>query len=402
MAASPLSAGSSELLRTLVQDARTPLVTGRSVVTFKDGGYAAGMDDLRKTHGATLVADARDFPGQAVTFQTLTDAQVIGFPEIEVAVVTGEAAVTHNLMPRAAIAPDSPIRSIDPEHFAFPSQVAVRFQASPQHTWNLIACEVPRSPFIGSGIRVAVIDTGFDLAHPEFADRPIVAHSFVGGSVHSPLGHGTLVAGIACGPVIATPPHPRYGIAHGAEIFIGKVVDNSGDSTQALVLAGMNWAIANRCAVINVSLGEDIPEQPSYTQAGQRALDAGCLIVASAGNFSVRPFVIKHAGAPANSPTIVSVASLDCTLEVAKSSAGHKIDLAAPGVEILSAAPRPKLHATGFGTSMAAPHVAGCAALWASSNPNLRGVQLRHALIASAKPLPLPARDVGAGLVQAP
>ncbi len=409
--AARLSASSSELLRTLVQQARKPLVTGRSVVTFKDGGYGAGMDAQRKTHGPARVVDARDFSGQAVMFQTLTDAEVIGFPEIEVAVVTGEAAATHKLMPGTAIAPDSPVRSIDPEYFAFPTGGTSPEQPEDQarleqslagHTWGLAACNVPQSPFSGSRIRIAVLDTGFDIGHPEFAGREIVHHSFIGGPVESGGGHGTLVTGIACGPQRATAPLPRYGIAHAADIFFGKVFEGE-VSTQEIVLAAMNWAIANCCTVINASLGEEISPQPSYTQAGQRALDAGCLIVASAGNFSNRPFSIACAGAPANSPTIVSVASLNERLKVARSSAGHKIELAAPGVEIFSAAPSETMHATGNGTSMAAPHVSGCAALWASSDPSLRGARLRDVLIASAKKLPrLPARDVGAGLVQAP
>jgi len=69
---------------------------------------------------------------------------------------------------------------------------------------------------------------------------------------------------------------------------------------------------------------------------------------------------------------------------------------------VFSSWPRPQLHNTISGTSMATPHVSGCAALWAQSNVNLRGAALRAKLTSSARPLPLPASDVGAGLVQAP
>jgi subtilisin family serine protease len=93
-------------------------------------------------------------------------------------------------------------------------------------------------------------------------------------------------------------------------MFIGKVLTNSGSGTQAQVLAGMNWAIANKCAVISMSLGAQIPVQPSYTAAGQAALNAGCLIIAAAGNASARPGNIQPTGAPGNSPTAFSAPGL--------------------------------------------------------------------------------------------
>ena len=247
-----------------------------------------------------------------------------------------------------------------------------------------------------------MLDTGFDLGHPEFAGRSFVTATFVGQPVQDLHGHGTHTAGTATGPQAPPGSIQRYGIGFRTQIFIGKVLTNSGSGTQAQVLAGMNWAIANRCEVISMSLGAQIPVQPSYTAAGAAALNAGCLIVAAAGNASNRPGVINPAGAPANSPTIMSVAALDSALRVASFSNGGKIDIAGPGVNVFSSWPRPTLHNTISGTSMATPHVAGCAALWAQSSAALRGAALRARLIATARHLPFPASDVGAGLVQAP
>ena len=98
----------------------------------------------------------------------------------------------------------------------------------------------------------------------------------------------------------------------------------------------------------------------------------------------------------------MSVASLDPTLSPSNFSNFGKVEIAAPGRDVFSSVPRPTRYGTKSGTSMATPHVAGCAALWAESNPALRGMTLWKKLQSTAKPLPLPAMRVGAGLVQAP
>jgi subtilisin family serine protease len=98
----------------------------------------------------------------------------------------------------------------------------------------------------------------------------------------------------------------------------------------------------------------------------------------------------------------MSVASLDPTLTPSDFSNFGKIEIAAPGRDVFSSMPRPRLYGIMSGTSMAAPHVSGCAALWAQSDETLRGVKLCKALQSSALNLNLPAYAVGSGLVQAP
>jgi len=429
VAAQRLSASTDDLLLAALERGGDTSKTGRYLVTFKEGAAEAGLQSLQSQKGFR-VADARDFENQAVSFEQTGDAEAVVFPEIGVALVSGEAAAARGMTAEAFIEEDSPVHSIDPEHFMFVAGInpndylrgflraaqtiytdlgepaaAEQAEVTPAvvgATWGLIACKVPPSHFNGSGIKVAVLDTGFDLGHPEFVGRSFVTNTFVGQPVQDLHGHGTHTTGTACGPQAPAGPIPRYGIGFRTQIFVGKVLTNSGSGTQAQVLAGMNWAIANRCAVISMSLGAPIPVQPSYTAAGTAALAAGCLIIAASGNDSHRPGLIAPAGAPANSPTIMSVAALDSALNVAIFSNGGKVDIAGPGVNVFSSWPRPILHKTISGTSMATPHVSGCASLWAQSNPALRGTALRAKLIATAKHLPFPASDVGAGLVQAP
>src|SRR5262245_21250957 len=423
-----VSATADQLLLAALESGRDTSKTGRFLMTFKEGARDAAVRSM-KTKSGLRMASARDFESQAMDLSQVGDADAVVFPEIGVALVSGEAAAARN-MGTAGVAEDSPVQSVDPEYFMFATQInpadylkgvlsiaeAIYKDLGAQPassvgdvvaevmgaTWGLTACRVPPSNFDGNGIKVAVLDTGFDLGHPEFAGRAFATGSFVGQPVQDLHGHGTHTAGTATGPRTPAGLIPRYGIASRSQIFIGKVLSNSGSGTQAQVLAGMNWAIANRCQVISMSLGAQIPVQPSYTAAGASALANGCLIVAAAGNASNRPGVINPAGAPANSPTVVSVGAVDNALRVAPFSNGGKVDIAAPGVNVYSSWPRPTLHNTISGTSMATPHVAGCAALWAQSSATLRGMTLRAKLVATARHLPFPPSDVGAGLVQAP
>src|SRR4029453_11142540 len=156
------------------------------------------------------------------------------------------------------------------------------------------------------------------------------------------------------------------------------------------------WAIANKCHVISMSLGSQAPVQAAYTNAGQAALNNGLLIVAAAGNMAAQT------GAPANPAMVFSVASLDQNLTPSTFSNFGKIQIAAPGRDVFSSVPMPQRYGIKSGTSMATPHVAGCAALWAQTSSLLRGQALWNRLLASAKPLPFPAARVGRGLVQAP
>jgi subtilisin len=276
-------------------------------------------------------------------------------------------------------------------------------------TWGLQATGVADSPETGAGIAVAVLDTGLDLEHPDFAGRDLEARSFVDGqTAQDAQGHGTHVTGTACG-VLAPGTGRRYGIAHEARILVGKVLGDDGSGTDSDILAGMSWAISAGARVISMSLGADVEEiSTAYETVGRRALDAGTLVVAAAGNNAQRgagdPGFV---GVPANSPSIMAVGAVDGALAIADFSAastpveGGQVDIAGPGVDVYSSWPVPQGTNTISGTSMATPHVAGIAALW-SQRTGATGQQLWAQLVQAAQRLPLPASDVGSGLVRAP
>ncbi|WP_346618674.1 S8 family serine peptidase [Blastococcus montanus] len=412
-----------------------PRTTGRQVVVFADADGGASVDWGRI--GVRDVADSRDFAGGDVPPETLREAGATVFSALGIAVVAGGPDQVGALRTAAST---RPVLSVSPElvHHVLPhgvggyaqgyrdgvadltgrllsrdaggsGGVGPGFADTPEATWGVQAVRADSSPWSGRGIRVAVLDTGFDLSHPDFAGRALTARSFVAGEgAQDAHGHGTHCVGTACGP--RTPSGgPRYGVACEADIYAGKVLGDDGAGTDAGILAGINWAVTGRCAVISMSLGADVTQvHPPYSAAGRRALQQGSLIIAAAGNNADRRAADPgFVGAPANSGEIMAVGALDQALEMAYFSArsvpsrGGQIDIAAPGWEIRSSWPGAAGHHTISGTSMATPHVAGVAALWAEATGR-RGLELWATLCLESERLLQPSVDAGTGLAVAP
>jgi subtilisin len=281
-----------------------------------------------------------------------------------------------------------------------------------QAAWGLQLTKALESCYSGRGVRVAILDTGFDLGHPDFTTRTLVGETFIDGeAVQDGHGHGTHCIGTSCG---SQHPDtlPRYGVAYDAEIYAGKVLSNQGSGADRGILAGIEWAVANDCRIVSMSLGARTRPGQSFSRvfetAAQRALAAGTLIVAAAGNESNRPGQVNPVAHPANCPSILAVAALDSQLAVAPFSNrginpdGGQVDIAGPGVKVYSSWPMPTRYRTINGTSMATPHVAGVAALLAEAHPQATTAELKNLLLQGARRLPLPSSDVGVGLVQAP
>lgn len=225
-------------------------------------------------------------------------------------------------------------------------------------------------------------------------------------------GHGTHCIGTACGPLEPASGVRRYGIAGESKIYVGKVLGDDGSGSTSSILAGIEWALAAGCPVISLSLGSDVDFiLQAYEFAARRALAAGSLLVAAAGNNARRSEgYFGFVGPPANSPSVLAVAAIDPVLRIAEFSArssfrtgeAGKIDLAAPGVDIFSALPGNRgLHGAFSGTSMACPHVAGLAAL-VHEVTECSGAALWGELLRIARRIPGDVRDIGGGLVQAP
>lgn len=278
-------------------------------------------------------------------------------------------------------------------------------------TWGLRATDALASNWTGSGIPVAVLDTGVAFEHPDLAGRIARARSFVAGHDASDRnGHGTHVAGILAGPVEPSASRCRYGVAPGVTLCVGKVLDDDGRGCDSSILSGIEWAVSEGCRVVSLSLGSPNETGFAYSRiyeiAAQRALAAGTLVIAAAGNHSDRPNYVAPMCRPANCPSVLAVGAISPSLSVASFSNGGGAglspgpDLSAPGVGILSCwGPTGLLRLSG--TSMAAPFVAGIAAHHIESS-GLTGRALWQRLVADARELADDPVDVGAGLVRAP
>ena len=344
----------------------------------------------------------------------LWDGEGLVMHELGVALVTADDDQVSALA-RAADEP-GPIALIEPERFvraiaAPTAQPAAAPVDETLFTWGLQATGAPNSRATGKGVKVAVLDTGFDLGHPDFAGRTVVTSSFVQGEeVQDGHGHGTHCIGTSCGPR-EVPDGPGYGVAYEADIYAGKVLSNEGSGADGGILNGINWAITNGCAVVSMSLGS--PTEPgqaysrTYERVATRAMRKGTLIIAAAGNESDRRIPrINPVGHPANCPSIMAVSAIDVHREMAWFSCGTvddvgAVDLAGPGMDVYSSWPMPLRYKSISGTSMATPHAAGVAALIAGAT-GARGFELWARLSQTARRLPLPGTDVGAGLMQAP
>ena len=242
----------------------------------------------------------------------------------------------------------------------------------------------------GEGVRVAVVDTGLDLAHPVFVGKTTLPYNVLDNTpnITDRFGHGTAVAGVV------------IGLAPQAQIIPIKVVEDDRGGTLFSLLLGLQYALTKKAQVINLSLGSSQPSS-ILEQTIQTLLEQKLVIVAAAGNQANEGNPLQF---PADYPGVLAVGAVDPTLtRPFFSSFGPRLSLVAPGVDVYTTFPE-RLGRYGYldGTSLSAPFVTGGVALLYGWKPTLTPTEIRTRLKTTTKDLGELGRDdmYGAGLIQ--
>ena len=279
------------------------------------------------------------------------------------------------------------------------------------------APEAWEAGFTGEGITVAVLDSGIDATHPDLDEVVVGERNFTGdGPVTDGQGHGTHVASILAGSGEAS-DGVNKGVAPDADLLVGKVLDDDGFGELSGVIEGMEWAAAEGADVVNLSLGSlyfDVPS-PDAVAVDELTEQFGTLFVVAAGNDG--DLGQGSVGSPGIAAKALTVGAVDDADDVtAYSSRGGseagllKPDVVAPGDGIVAARAAgtaegdivDDLHVALSGTSMAAPHVAGAAAVLKQARPDLDATALKSALMGSAVSTGADVWTEGAGRITVP
>ncbi|NED86161.1 S8 family serine peptidase [Streptomyces sp. SID11233] len=261
----------------------------------------------------------------------------------------------------------------------------------------------------GKGTKVAVLDTGADAEHPDLKGRITASENFTDSDTTDDLqGHGTHTLSTVGGSGAASDGKQK-GVAPGADLLVGKVLNDSGSGDSSWIIAGMQWAVDQQADVVSMSLGSATPTDctdPMSMAAEEFGKSKDTLFVIAAGNAGP---ALNTVSSPGCAPSVLTVGAVDRDDSTASfSSRGPAIgahtlkpEIAAPGVEISAAAAGGRgiyAYRSMSGTSMATPHVAGAAAIVKERHPDWTAQQVKAALVSSAKSgIPGDVRETGGG-----
>jgi subtilisin family serine protease len=275
---------------------------------------------------------------------------------------------------------------------------------------HINAPQVWAAGFTGRNVPVAIVDTGIDPGHPDFAARISAMEDFTGEGPRDNHGHGTHVAGIVAGA------GNRYkGVAPEARIYAAKVLHGNGSGYMSEVMAGLEWAVEQKVKVINLSLGGVGPcdGTDALSVTCDAAVDNGVMVCVAAGNYGP---TASSVGPPGCARKVLTVGAASKADAIASFSARGptadgrvKPDLLLPGVDIVSCraqgttmgSPVDTLYTRASGTSMATPHAAGVVALLLEAFPALTPAQLKERMMNTAINLNLDANTQGRGRADA-
>ncbi len=264
------------------------------------------------------------------------------------------------------------------------ARVSVSATQSPA-TWGLDRIDQRALPLsnsytytpTGAGVRAYIVDTGIRTAHSNFGGRATVGYDAVGDGRNGQdcEGHGTHVAG--------TVGSATYGVAKSVSLIAVRVLDCSGNGSYANIIAGLDWVRNNHVkpAVVNMSLGG--PASTTLDAAVRNLHNAGVTVVVAAGNENEDACTESPSRILGEAIVVGSTTSSDARSSF--SDYGSCVDLFAPGSSITSLGISSNTATlVNSGTSMAAPHVAGVAALYLQGNTTATPAQVHTAIIGSA------------------
>ena len=243
----------------------------------------------------------------------------------------------------------------------------------------------------GSDVVVAVIDSKIDTRNSDLAGVIAGEQDEVGTAAPAHV-HGTAMAG-------AIAAHSKLiGVAPNVKLLAVRAFSGTSEGAQGTtfnILKGIDWAAARNARIVNMSFAG--PPDPLLREMLARAHARGMVLIAAVGNAGPRSPPLY----PAAYPEVIGVTATDANDKLMpQANRGPQVAVAAPGVDILADAPDDKFQLT-TGTSVATAHVSGVAALMLAQDPSLTPDEVRKRLVAAARTVPGPRRDIGAGVIDA-